>query len=54
MTKKNQPTKDWLEKMIKDEKEGIKMYSGKAGYSKQASQERSHLKKLQKKLKELK
>lgn len=40
--------------MIKDEQEGIKQYSGKPGYSIQVKQEKAHLKKLQKQLKEIK
>lgn len=52
--KKTQPTEAWIRKMIKDEEEGIKKYSGKVGFSKQASQEKQHLKKLQTQLKKVK
>ncbi len=52
--KKSQPTEAWIKKMIKDEEEGIKKYSGKVGFSKQTKDERSHLKKLQTQLKKVK
>lgn len=52
--KKVQPTESWIKKMIKDEEEGIKKYSNRVGYSKQAAQERSHLKKLKAQLKKVK
>lgn len=52
--KKSEPTEAWIKKMIKDEKEGIKKYSGKVGYSEQVKDERSHLKKLQTQLKKVK
>jgi len=53
MAKKSLPTKAWIRKMIKDEEEGIKKYSGKVGYSTQAKQEKQHLKKLQAQLKKV-
>lgn len=52
--KQQQPNEKWIRAMIKDEKEGIKKYSGKKGYSAQAKQEKAHLKKLQKALKKVK
>ena len=53
MAKPEKPTKSWIESMIKDEKEGIRQYSGKSGFSAQVRQEKAHLKKLQRKLKQL-
>lgn len=44
-------SKKWIKKMIKDEKEGIKAYSGKKGFKTEVSQEKAHLKKLKKLLK---
>lgn len=51
---KQSPSVNWLKSMIKDEKEGIKEYSGKTGFGEQVKQEKQHLKKLEDKLKRVK